>query len=219
MGARALRLTFFFGLVVLLAGLVAVAYGDIDPASDVLPLQNVFLPYKPKVCTELSTALRKLTEDGKKNGYPVKVAVIGSKSDLGGAAYLFGKPQDYAQFLAQELVTYSPDFGTTYGTQPLLIVMPSGFGIVNGGSKAVKVLKGVSIPSGAGPNELTRVSLNAIPKLSRAAGHPVAAPKVASTCTKSGGGGTSALIIIAPIAILLVGGLLAGSRLRPRRSA
>jgi hypothetical protein len=218
MRATAVRLTFFFGLVVLLAGLVAVAYADIDPASDVLPLQNVFFPYKPKVCTELSNALRKVTDDGKKNGYPVKVAVIGSKSDLGGAAYLFGKPQDYAQFLAQELVTYSPDFGTTYGTQPLLIVMPSGFGIINGGKTGLKVLKRETIPSGAGPNELTRVSLDVIPKLSRAAGHPVAAPKVAPTCTKSGGG-TSALIIIAPIAILLVGGLLAGSRLRPRGSA
>ena len=218
MGARAGRLTIFFGLVILLAGLVAVAFADIDPASDVLPLQNVFLPYKPKVCTELSTALRKVTADGKKAGYPVKVAVIGSKSDLGGAAYLFGKPQDYAQFLAQELVTYSPDFGTTYGSQPLLIAMPSGWGIVNGGRNAVKTLKQVSIPAGAGPNELTRASLGAIPKLARADGHPVAAPKVASTCTKSGGG-TSALIIIAPIAILLIVGLLAGSRLRPRRSA
>jgi hypothetical protein len=211
------RLLLLLGCAFLLIGFVASASADIDPASDILPLQSIFLPYKPKVCTELSSALRKLTADGKKAGYPVKVAVIGSKADLGGAAYLFGKPQEYAQFLAQELVTYSPDFGTTYGNQPLLTVMPSGFGIINSGPKAETILKKVPIPSGAGPNELVRASLNAIPKLASAAGHPVAAPKVAPTCSKSGGG-TSVLIFIAPIAVLLVGGLLAGSRLRPRGS-
>jgi hypothetical protein len=209
------RLVLCLVVTAALAGVAGSARADIDPASDVLPLQNIFLPYKPKVCTELSSALRNLTTSGKKAGYPVKVAVIGSKADLGGAAYLFGKPEDYAQFLAQELVTYSPDFGTTYGTQPLLTVMPSGFGIMNGGPKAGKILKEVAIPSGAGPNELVRASLNVIPRLAGAAGHPVASPTVASKCSKSGGG-TSVLIFIAPIAVLLIGGVLAGSRLRPR---
>jgi hypothetical protein len=219
MPSRFGRLLAVFAVAALLAGLVGSAQADIDPASDVLPLQNVFLPYKPKVCSELSNALRKLTATAKNNGYPVKVAVIGSKGDLGGAAYLFGKPTNYAQFLAQELITYSPDFGTTYGTQPLLVAMPSGFGVINGGrgTKPEEILKQVPIPSGAGPNELVRSSLNAIPKLAKAAGHPVATPVVGSSCSKSGGG-TSVLIFVAPIAVLLVGGLLAGARLRPRRS-
>jgi hypothetical protein len=212
------RLALCVALVALLAGVVAGARADIDPASDVLPLQNVFLPYKPKVCSELSGALRKLTATGKKAGYPVKVAIIGSKADLGGAAYLFGKPQDYAQFLANELVTYSPDFGTSFGKQPLLIVMPSGFGLVNVGNfgKAQKIVKGIPIRSPADPNQLVRAALTAIPKLAGAAGHPVAPPKVGSSCSK--GGGTSVLIFIAPIAVLLLGGVLAGSRLRPRPS-
>jgi hypothetical protein len=211
------RLLLLLGFASLLIGFVASASADIDPASDILPLQTIFLPYKPKVCKELSGALRKLTADGKKAGYPVKVAVIGSKADLGGAAYLFGKPQDYAQFLAQELFTYSPDFGTTYDNTPLLTVMPSGFGIMGSGPKAETVLKKVPIRPKAGPNDLVRAALVAIPKLARAQGHRLAVPTIPTKCS-NGGGGTSVLIFIAPIAVLLVGGLLAGSRLRPRGS-
>src|SRR2546422_4920402 len=84
-----------------------VARADVDPASDVLYLQDVFLPYTPKVCSQLSGALRKLTSVSRKSGYPVKVAVIGSARDLGGAPQLFGKPQEYAKFLRGELAPYS----------------------------------------------------------------------------------------------------------------
>jgi hypothetical protein len=216
MATRAGRLIALFGSAALLASLVGSARADIDPASDILPVQNVFLPYKPKVCSELSGALRNLTVSSKKAGYPVKVAVIHSKADLGGAAYLFGQPQGYAQFLAQELRVFSPDFGTQYGEKPVLIAMPVGFGIFNGGDKAEKVLKGVPIPRGADPNALVRASIAAIPKLAQAAGHPVAAPKLPSSC--STGGGTSVLIYIAPIAVLLIGGVIARSSIRPRRS-
>jgi hypothetical protein len=216
MRTRAGRLIALFGTAALAVSLVGSARADLDPASDVLPLQNVFFPYKPKVCSELSSALRKLTATTKSAGYPVKVAVIASKADLGGAAYLYGRPKDYALFLAQELSTYSPDFGTQYRNQPVLIAMPVGFGIFNGGPKAASVLKGVPIPSGAGPNELVRASLKAIPKLARASGHPVATPVISSSCSTSGG--TSALVFIAPVAVLLLVGLVVGSRLRPRRS-
>ena len=79
--------------VVAFAGGTGSAFADIDPASDVLPLQDVFLPYNPEVCTQLSTALRKLTARSRKAGYPLKVAVIASKRDLGGASTLFGDPR------------------------------------------------------------------------------------------------------------------------------
>jgi MYXO-CTERM domain-containing protein len=195
------------------AGGAGGAYADIDPASDVLPLQDVFLPYNPKVCPQLSTALRKLTARSKEAGYPVKVAVIASKRDLGGASTLFGDPKAYARFLAQELVTYAPDFGTTYGNPALLVAMPAGFGLDHGGAKAEKVMEGLSVSSFK-PNDLARASLSAIPKLARAEGHRVALPKVRPGCSSSGGG-TSVLFFIAPFALLLLVGLLAGSRRRP----
>jgi hypothetical protein len=215
MPPAARRAIAFLAAVGAVGALAASASADIDPASDVLPLQNVFLPYHPKVCTQLSGALRKLTARSVKAGYPVKVAVIGSKSDLGGASDLFGQPQEYARFLAQELRTFAPDFGATYGNQPLLIAMPGEWGLDHGGAKAEKLLNTLPIPDDAKPNDLVRAALNAIPKLARAEGHSLRAQRIASGCSE--GGGSSALIFIAPIALLLLAGLLA-SRIRPRRS-
>jgi hypothetical protein len=57
-------------------------------------------------------------------GFRVKVAVIGSQSDLGAIPSLFGKPADYAKFLGTEL--------SLVYVGPLLIVMPAGYGIYDG---------------------------------------------------------------------------------------
>jgi hypothetical protein len=202
--------------VMALVGGSGSAFADIDPASDVLPLQDVFLPYNQRVCPQLSAALRKLTARSKKAGYPVKVAVIASKRDLGGASALFGDPRAYARFLAQELVTYAPESGTTYDNPALLVAMPAGFGLDHGGAKADKAIEELSVSS-LKPNDLARASLDAIPKLARAEGHIVAAPTVRSGCS-SGGGGKSALFFGAPLALLLLAVLAAGLRRRLRSS-
>ena len=54
-------------------------------------------------------------------GLPIKVAVIGNKTDLGAVPQLWGKPQTYARFLGAELRFVYKD--------TLLVVMPQGFGI------------------------------------------------------------------------------------------
>jgi hypothetical protein len=105
----------------------AVASADVDPASDVLLLQDVFLPYNPKVCSGVADSLRNEAKTSKKAGYPIKVAVIGSRADLGGAPQLFNKPTEYAKFLGNELGVYGPGVGRNYSTNlSLLIVMPKG---------------------------------------------------------------------------------------------
>jgi hypothetical protein len=204
-------------VVAIPAGIVtASALADIDPASDILPVQNVFLPYQPKVCSQLSDALRNLTKTGAKAGYPVKVAVIGKPADLGGAGDMFGKPDQYAKFLASELLTYSPDFGRDYTNPALLIVMPGDFGVDHGGRNAKQVLAKIPISENADPNELVRAALKAIPQLAKANGKNVPTPKITSGCSKSGG--TSPLIFIAPVALLLIAGLAATTRFRPGRN-
>ena len=82
-------------------------------------------------------------------GYRVKVAVIATETDLGSIPSLFNRPNDYAKFLGQELQLYY--------IGPLLIVMPTGYGIYDGGRSTAperKALAGAR-PSGSGPNELT----------------------------------------------------------------
>ena len=59
------------------------------------------------------------------DGNRVKVAVIATSDDLGAIPSLMNKPDDYAKFLGQELA------GFYIG--PLLIVMPSGWGVYDGG--------------------------------------------------------------------------------------
>lgn len=97
---------------------------DGDPASDVLFATDVYLPYPPPSKTT-GQALRNATAAAYKHGYRLKVAVIATEADLGAIPSLFGKPTEYARFLGVEL--------STYYIGPLLIVMPAGYGIYDGG--------------------------------------------------------------------------------------
>jgi hypothetical protein len=112
------RLGCLIAVVAALAtGLATGAWADADPASDMLYVGDVFLPYEPvspAVAGELRTTVRNARAEGK----PVKVAVIAAKRDLGGVPTLFGNPLYYARFLGAELqFLYSGK---------LLVVMPQG---------------------------------------------------------------------------------------------
>jgi hypothetical protein len=199
--------------VAAISGAVRVAIADVDPASDVLLLQDEFVPYSPKVCTQLKDQLRSLTTKSRSAGYPIKVAVIGSENDLGGAPQFFNKPNPYAKFLGQELGIYGRQVQRNLKSVHLLVVMPKGFGVYQIEPKAASVLRDVSIASDADSNGLTKAAIEAVPKVATAAGHPVASVKPASGCTKKG---TNFLVFVAPIVVLLIGGLLLRYGLRPR---
>ena len=60
------------------------AHADGDPASDVLLVQDVFYPYRPKVSASLEAALEKSLQALARAGGPhLKVAIIGAPSELG----------------------------------------------------------------------------------------------------------------------------------------
>jgi hypothetical protein len=115
----AVRLTLaFLALAVLL--MPAAARADGDPASDVLYLQDVYLPYQqpsPAAAADLRAAVADATD----SGYRTKVAVIASFEDLGLVSSLFGRPQAYARFLGAEI--------RSFYTGHLIVVMPQGFGV------------------------------------------------------------------------------------------
>jgi hypothetical protein len=191
--------------VLLAMALVAVAaYADADPASDVLLGENVFYPYSPPVSGPVQGELNAEVAAAGKAGFPIKVAIIGSPVDLGAVPNLFAKPQDYAKFLDQEI-----SFQAT--KQPLLVVMPSGFGV--GGLSAPATAAAASLPKPAGSqsDDLARAAAGAIPKLAGASGH-----RVSSVAGASGGGsGSSAVpivIALAVVAVLAAGGVLAVRR-------
>jgi hypothetical protein len=187
------------------------ARADGDPASDVLLLQDVYLPYAPGVPAPLGKTITNLLKTTRKAGFPLKVAVIADRKDLGAVPQFFGKPQSYAPFLQSEIAFNSK--------RPLLVVMPTGYGAAALPAGSETGLQGLAPPKSAGGEDLGRSAVAAIVKLSAAAGHPVPAPKI-PTAGGGGGGGTSPLIVFGvPVALLALGGVLAALRRRQDAAA
>jgi hypothetical protein len=186
-----------------LGGLPSEAAADADPPSDVLLTQNAYTPYT-LTDQELNSALNQVADEANKKGYKIRVAVIGALNDLGSVPDFFDKPMPYARFLASEL-----SFGRK-NTRPLLTVQKAGFGYVNIGPER-RVLAKIDIPSDADANTLTRIAIDAVPKLSTAAGFPIKPSNLAYS--GSDGGGTSpALIVGIPVAVLALAGLVLAMR-------
>ena len=109
------------GLLLALA-LAPSALADGDPASDVLVPPDIRV-YMTNGATdlELEKTVQATAQKVSDAGLPIKVAIIGNKTDLGAVPQLWAKPQVYARFLGAELRFVYKD--------TLLIVMPQGFGI------------------------------------------------------------------------------------------
>jgi hypothetical protein len=154
------------GLVLALAVALAatsatVARADGDPASDVLPINQVYFPLTAPSAGAQS-ALKNAVDAVYADGQRVKVAVIATKNDLGAIPSLMNKPDDYAKFLGQELMAFY--------VGPLLIAMPNGWGIWDGGrsvSAETDVLKGIDV-NGSSVDDLVRSTAAAVHALGAA---------------------------------------------------
>lgn len=181
-------------LVGLGAGLSpAPARADGDPASDVLLGLDVFYPYSPPVAAALQRTLNTETAAARTAHTPVKVAVIASPVDLGVIPDLFGKPQQYAKFLDQEI--------SFRGKQPLLVVMSTGYGVAGLSARATARLSSAPKPAGKSTDALAQAALGAVTRLSGS----------------SGSGQTNVLVIVLAVAAVLTGAALGAVRLRRRR--
>lgn len=155
-------------LAVMLAGSVwpESAAADGDPASDVLATQDVFLPADADASAAQQRVLAGTLVAAAHAGYPVRLAVIASASDLGSITALWRQPQNYAEFLGQELSL------TARG--PVVVVMPNGFGLYQpGATPAADVAQLARTPAPPRSSGLTSVATAAVQNLARAAGHPI----------------------------------------------
>jgi hypothetical protein len=137
------------------------AAADGDPASDVLYLKNVFLPY-PAPSRAAGTALQNAVARAYAKHYRIKVAVIASAPDLGSVPELFNEPTQYAKFLGSEL--------RSFYVGPLLIAMPAGLGIYDGGRSTAaedRVLAKLATHA-TNAEQLTRTSTTAVQQLAAA---------------------------------------------------
>jgi hypothetical protein len=182
------------------------ALADGDPASDVLVQSQLFNPVDSGISPASQARLEAVLRASARAGFPIRVAMIASQSDLGTATALWRDPKNYAQYLWIEL-------SQLYGGQ-VLVVMPNGFGLygTRSGSRAVTPAELRVRAAAPGPGQqLARAALSAVPLLARAAGHPIppsalAAADHTSTLGEKAGVGTglSPSVVIA----LVVGTLL-----------
>jgi len=142
----------------------AVARANGDPASDYLLVQSIFLPFNAKVDPSVSKELADTIRAADQNDFKIKVAVIGSRYDLGTAFSLYNKAQKYAQFLGLELSFQYRD--------RLLVVMPNGYGFSIGGkpdAAGIRVV-GALPPPGKDTTKQVEAATKAIRRLAAASG-------------------------------------------------
>jgi hypothetical protein len=183
--------------------LSALALADGDPASDVLLGQNVFLPYSP-ISTSSEHQLYAVSDAARQAGYPLRIALIGAKSDLGVVPTLFGKPAPYARFLSSELA------GVVSG--PVLVVMPDGFGLAaQGRALSISALRNVA--TGSGADGLASAAIAATKLLAAAAGHRLTVGSSSAGTSLAASPATvrhamTAILVLAALAGLAMAGAL-----------
>jgi hypothetical protein len=192
------------------APLCASALADGDPASDVLLGQDVFLPYTP-ISRSTEQQLYAVTDAARRAGFPLKIALIGARSDLGVVPALFGKAEPYARFLSSELS------GVVDG--PVLVVMPDGFGLAaQGRALSVSSLHGETIAPGS--DGLGAAAITATRRLAAAAGHPLTSASAGAGRTAGASAGTVRHAVIAMLVLTALAGaaIAAAIAARSRRA-
>jgi hypothetical protein len=165
-------------LVLVLASAPA-ARADGDPASDVLAAQSLFLPADGGFSQSEQARLTALLDSAQRSGYPIRLALIATPSDLGSVSGLWGNPRGYAQFLGYELSQ------VYHGT--LLVVMPAGFGVnVIGGSATAGARAAASLGTPARGTPMVAAALAAVVRLAGEAGDRIAIPAATTPAGESG---------------------------------
>ncbi len=178
----------------------APAQADGDPASDVLLREKVFYPYSPPVSASLQKALDAETAAASHAHFPIKVALIQSPLDLGAVPSLFDRPQRYADFLEQEI-----SFQTK---QPLLVVMPNGYG-VQGLGAVTAAAASLARPTGSQSDDLARAAIAAVEALAAAAGDRIETSEYSSEADNGHNSATLVLVALAFAAIAAPAAIIA----------
>lgn len=167
-----MRRGLYTGVLVLAVGAVLVpgAHADGDPASDILAVQQLFVPADASVPSQQQLQLGALLAEAARHGYPLRVAIVASASDLGSVGALWRRPETYARFLGAELAL------VYRGT--VLVVMPNGYGldVTAEGTRTASGSAELPLPG----RQLGRASIAAVERLSASAGVRVTPADVAT---------------------------------------
>ena len=209
-----------FTLLVLVAALTrppaAGAYGD--PASDLLSDldQTVYLSHARSTPIGDVERLRAAVTAAAAHGFPIRVAIIASRYDLGSETIYWLKPAQYAQTLSTEVTELEPKI-----TGALLVVMPDGMGFVyprHATASARSLLPRIPIATGAGG--LTRAATTAVERLDATYRRPAAAATQTAASTRSSSRThRDRIVIVAVFAAALAAGAVGRLALKRGRAA
>ena len=184
------------------------AHADGDPCSDFLLQASLCVPLDRPSQPQIDR-LQKTIDYAKAKGFPVRVAVIQSKQDLGSNPEYLGLPGPYAKLLSAEIQF-------AYKGR-VLVAMQKGYAAydhIKADSTGTKALKRLALPADDQPDTLTAAANEAVRKWAAAEGVKVPEFKVQASVTPpanstggggaSGGGGTSTRTFL----LLLAGGLV-----------
>jgi hypothetical protein len=189
------RLAALAAAVLVALAAAGAARADGDPASDFLYLGTLYPSLSKPAKGANGDELRGLLKVARAKGYPVKVALIVDKQDLGQYPQLFGSPQRYADLLASELAIYKQL------KAPVLVVTPNGLGVAGNErlarsgklvaithARAKALLAGLPGSADADGESLAKVAIDGVRQLATKDGQalpqsvtPVAAPGAAAT--------------------------------------
>jgi hypothetical protein len=197
-------------VVVVLAAAIALqpaapARADGDPCSDYLLVGSLCVPNNPRPSQPQIDRTQKTIDAAKQAGYEIRVAVIGSPTDLGSVPVFFGRPAPYAKFLDAEL--------QSAWKGKLLVVMAAGYGVREHTKPylaGVKALQGLPPPANGTPDALMAAATVAVRKLAASEGVKVPVIPLAKTATPptTGSGSGSGSTSFAKYALLLAAGLV-----------
>jgi MYXO-CTERM domain-containing protein len=205
---RPRRIVFALALAALLAA--PIAHADGDPASDYLLGQQTFVPPDDGVPAAYAAQLTATVAEAKTRGYGIRVALIGTRYDMGSVTVLWKQPRQYARFLGKEL------FFVYKGR--LLVVMPQGLAVTNGGIPVAsdqKVADRISPPGTSGA-ALAAAATRAVVQLASDHGAVFSPPPLGKVSSSSS---TDDRAIIAAAALVVLALVGAVGLLRRRRRA
>jgi hypothetical protein len=158
-------------LVLLTVPAGALAHGD--ASAHYLETGSLYPAFgmRPSQADELK--LMGLLDAAGKAGYPIKVSLVGDKSDVNDIPERLRKPQAYAVWVATELRKASVPMSA-----PVLIVSPYGLGIAGpdvARGDAQRLLAGLRVPAAAGGDQLAETALAAVRQIAELGGHPLPA--------------------------------------------
>ena len=175
------------------------AHADGDPASDVLLRDNVFYPYSDPVSPSLQKTLNAEIAAASQAHFPIKVALIQSSMDLGAVPSMFGRPRTYADFLEQEIAAGA--------RQPLLVVMPKGYGVQGISTNAA--VAALVRPTGSQSDDLARAAIVAVEALATESGHRIDTSESFSRVANGGPSVTLELAAVGAAAFAAAAALIA----------